>query len=87
MNVKRQKMMISSENAGKNTVESKFPCAVCAKGVGTNSFPCQFCKCPVHKKCSSIRDKLKEDRKFKCQTCANQQTDIAEDCPDIELNG
>ena len=28
--------------------------------------------------------KLKEDSK--CQTCANQQTDKAEDCPGIELN-
>ena len=25
--------------------------------------------------------------RFKYQTCANQQIDIAEDCPDVELNG
>ena len=30
------------------------------------------------------RPKLKEDSK--CQICAIQQTDIAEDCPGIELN-
>ena len=41
----------------------------------------------MHKRCSSIRGKLKEDSKFKCQTCGNQQTDVAEDCPGIELNG
>ena len=34
-----------------------------------------------------IRDKLKEDSEFKCQTCLNQQTDTAEGCPCIELNG
>ena len=34
-----------------------------------------------------IRDKLKEDSEFKCQTCLNQQTDTAEGCPRIELNG
>ena len=41
----------------------------------------------VHRKCSGIRGKLKEDSLFKYQTCANQQTNIAEDCPGIELNG
>ena len=29
---------------------------------------------------------MKEDSKFKCQSCANQQTNIAEDCPGVELN-
>ena len=41
----------------------------------------------MHKGCSAIRSKLKEESKFKCQTCANEQTGIAEDCPGIELNG
>ena len=27
-------MMISSENAGNVTMEGKFPCAVCRKGLG-----------------------------------------------------
>ena len=27
------------------------------------------------------------DSKFKCHTCGNQHTDIAGDCPAIELNG
>ena len=39
----------------------------------------------MHKGCIGIRGKLKKDSKFKCQACANQQTDIAEDCPGIEL--
>ena len=34
-----------------------------------------------------IRGKLKEDSRFKCPTIANQQAEIAADCPDIELNG
>ena len=72
--------MISSENAKMVIMEGKFPCAVCRKGVVINSILCQFCRCWVHKGCSGIRGKLKEDSKFKCQTYANQQTGIAEDC-------
>ena len=40
----------------------------------------------VHKRCSGIRGKLKEDRKFKCRTSASQQIVIAGGCPSIELN-
>ena len=68
-------------------MEGKFLCAACRKDVGINFDLCQFSRCWVHERCSGIRDKLKEDGKFKCQTCANQQTDIAEDCPGTKLNG
>ena len=51
------------------------------------SILCQFCSCWVHKRCSSIRGTLEENNTFKCQTYANQQTDKAENCPVIELNG
>ena len=40
----------------------------------------------MHKRCSGIRGKLKEDIKYKSQTCASQQTDKTADCPGIELN-
>ena len=36
-------------------------------------------RCWVHKKYSGIRGKVKEYSKFKSETCANQQTDVAED--------
>ena len=35
VNVKKAKMMISDENAGKVATESKFACAVCRKSVGS----------------------------------------------------
>ena len=60
--------------------------AVCRKGVGSNTILCCFCRCWKHKRCSGIRGKLEEDCKFKFQTYANQQTDIAQDCSCIELN-
>ena len=36
VNVKKTKKMISSENAGKATMEGMFPCTVCRKGGGSN---------------------------------------------------
>ena len=61
------------ENVGKVTGEGKFPCAVCRKCVPVNSILCQFCRCWVHNKCYAISVKIKEDRKFKCQTCTNSK--------------
>ena len=74
VNFKKTKMMLSSETTGKATMKGKFPSAVCRKGVGSNFTLCQFCRCSVHKRCSSIRGKLREDGKFPCQACVNQQT-------------
>ena len=33
-----------------------------------------------------VLGKLKEDSNFKYQACANQPTDISEDCPSVELS-
>ena len=45
VNVKTTKMIISSENGGKVTIEGTFLCAVCRKGIGSNFIICQFCMC------------------------------------------
>ena len=66
VNVKKRKMMINSENA-ENVVEVKsvmFPCPVYRKGVGSNSFLCQFSRLWGHEKCSVIRSKLKVNSKL-----------------------
>ena len=39
----------------------------------------------MHKSCKGIRGKLKDNYKFKCQICVNQQTFTPEDWPGIEL--
>ena len=54
-------MVISSENAVTVSVEGKFPIAVCRQCVGSNSILFQFCRRWVHKRCTGIRGKLKED--------------------------
>ena len=40
----------------------------------------------MHKKCSGVGSKLKEDGKFKYQACTNQQTNMAKNCRAIESN-
>ena len=49
--------MIIKENAGKVTVDGKFPCGVCKRvhAIGDNCILCHFCSCWVHKRCSGIR--------------------------------
>ena len=39
----------------------------------------------MNQKFSDIREKLKEDSKFKCQAPVNQQTEIVDNCPGVEL--
>ena len=80
----KTKMMISSENSGSRTEEGNFLHAVNRKGAGRKSMLYQFCRCVV---CIRNIVYLKEDSEFKCQLCVNQQTDIEEDWPGIELNG
>lgn len=80
VNVKKKKMMISSEHDEKVAEESKSACAFCRKNVGCHSILCQFYRCLVHNRCSGIGDKLKENRNFKYQVSANLQTIIAEGC-------
>ena len=65
--------------------KASFLVLFAGRGIGSYSILSKFCRCWVHERCSRI-GKLKEGTKFKCQTCASQQTGIAEDCPGIELN-
>ena len=49
----------------------KNPCAVCRKGVGSNSIFCGRCDHWVHKRCSGVKGKLKNDPNFICPRCAD----------------
>lgn len=71
VNVKKRKMIISGENAGKVTGEAKLPCDVCRKCIGSTSILYNCCRCWLHKKCNGLIGKLKKDSKFKCQTYKN----------------
>ena len=83
--------MISEKNAGKVLMEVKFPLVnlfvLFVEWMQALIPHPMFRSCWVHKRCSGITGKLKGNNNYKCQTRANQQTDIAEDCQDIKLNG
>ena len=74
INVKEMKLINSSEDVRKVTTEGKFTFVVCRKDVDSISILRQIFLCWVQKRCNGIGDTLKEVRKFKCETCANQQT-------------
>src|SRR5580698_5688729 len=48
----------------------KWPCAVCRKGVGSNSFECVQCKKWVHKACGGVKGSLKASVKYRCPICS-----------------
>ena len=54
----------------------KRPCAICSKGVGSNSVHCAKCKMWVHTKCSVVKGRLKVDRNFQCKKCIVNGTTV-----------
>src|SRR5664279_5032424 len=46
-----------------------FPCAVCLKGVGSNSIRCCKCNMWVHNRCSGVKGSLKENSSYQCSRC------------------
>ena len=48
----------------------KFPCAVCCKGVGSNSILCEKCEKWTHKKCSGVKGSLSRVTNFECSRCS-----------------
>ena len=77
-NVKKTKMMTSSENVGRVKKEGRFISTVSKKDVGRTSILCLFCRCWVYEVYSFIRVILRGDNKFKCHSSATQQIDIVE---------
>ena len=50
----------------------KYPCGICRQGVGSNSIYCMKCKHWIHKSCSGIKGRLKQDPSFLCRRCKNE---------------
>ena len=68
VNMGKTKVMVSNRSSAVRK-QGKHPCAVCHKGVRKNSIRCSSCGLWVHKRCSGIKTRLKEDPNFKCRTC------------------
>ena len=58
VNVDKTKVMVCGESAMIQKQTCKWPCAICAKGVGRNSIQCGKCTLWVHKRCSGIKGSL-----------------------------
>jgi hypothetical protein len=74
VNLGKTKVMRCQVKTGQVDKSGKFPCAVCNKGVGSNSIQCTSCSAWVHGKCSGIavRSISKEDiAKFCCKKCVD----------------
>ena len=69
VNMGKTKIMLSGPNLNLLRDSGKFPCSVCRDGVGRNSIFCTGCNLWVHKRCSGITGKLKEDPAYRCPRC------------------
>ena len=69
VNIAKTKVMRCRVGDGLVKAGGKDPCGVCRKGVGINSIQCVGCQKWVHKKCSGIKGRLKQDPQFKCARC------------------
>ena len=68
VNSKKTKfMLLGSENLKDS---GAFPCSVCRKGVSVNSVFCSTCFHWVHKRCSGLTGRLK-DQAYVCPRCLN----------------
>ena len=79
VNMGKAKFQISSRDLHTLQTYSKYPCAVCRKGVRKNSVFCSGCLCQVHKKCSNISGRLAEDPDSKCRGVLVKHGQLMED--------
>ncbi len=65
VNEKKTKLMFS--DCDKDS--GRWPCAICRKGVGSNSMFCSSCSHWVHKRCSGLKGTLRHSD-YKCSRCS-----------------
>ena len=76
VNMGKTKVMISGPDLNPLKDSGRFPCSVCRDGVGGNSIFCSGCNLWVHKRCSGIAGKLKEDPAYRCPRCLGRAKPI-----------
>jgi len=73
VNMTKTKFLHSQVSQRKPHIKpSKYPCGICRQGVGSNSIHCMNCKHWIHKSCSGIKGRLKQDPSFQCRRCKNE---------------
>ena len=78
----KTKVMMSGEHQKVRQKAVRWPCAVCIKGVGSNSLQCTSCQKCVHKKCSGIKGSMSKVA-FICRGCLNPVTSAGRTSVDI----
>ena len=78
VNIKKTKILCSKSNTTPLNKSGKNPCAVCWKGVGTNSILCNSCKNWTHKKCTTIKGNLSRVKDFVCKRCLEEIPSVNE---------
>ena len=86
INLDKTKVMLSGVQNGPVFSSGQYPCAVCCKGVASNSIFCTYCNKWVHKRCSGITGNLTTVKDFKCRTCSDPSPDN-DKIKSVELNG
>ena len=66
VNMGKTKVMKCQVRVGLKEDSGKWPCAVCRKGVVSNSFECIQCKKWVHQACGGVKGSLKASVKYRC---------------------
>ena len=89
VNMGKTKLLFSRPDAPKPVVPSRYPCGVCSRGVGKNSIFCVHCKHWIHKSCSGISGRLKEDPGYKCPACTSGKSNapIFPGVKQVDLDG
>ena len=72
VNTGKTKVLISGPGLDVLQKSGQDPCAVCLKGVGTNSIFCGGYSSWDYKKFSDIPGRLKPDLSFRCKRCTGQ---------------
>src|SRR6202142_2000823 len=87
VNFGKTKIMRCGIDSGQVKSSGKYPWGVCRKGVGRNSIMCSKCRKWIHKKCSKIKGRLRQDPEYKCPVCTeeNQCEKTTEDKVQIKV--
>ena len=68
INIDKTKILVSGKEGLTPLPSGKYPCGVCARGVGANSVLCTECGKWVHKRCSGLTNVLRA-RNYVCPAC------------------
>ena len=87
VNVTKTKVLRCHKKSGQVEGSGKHPCGVCKRGVGSNSILCGSCGKWVHRKCSGLKGRLKDNSGFRCAMCIAGQQDKVSDKRELVLEG